>query len=675
MIEPRHLSNLKSLFRFWSNSSMDEGITTLLQIPQSEYERSPIVDLLRHIHPHRNKFTAEQFIVAAELNGIEFDNAMKKIHPTVYGKTTVDYGPKSTIYGSITPPSKLIRGVHAGSHGMMWVTMTLLDNGKWIKHHIPFHNSRYYEEMYAYREGLPVGDKPRRPVLGNRVGNHIDNTGLINKKCRKASKAYLRTIQNMNHNVWFDPDTHFLVQRNGDNFAIQISSRIKESKPKSNVEVGDRILGMDQNQTASNTYSVVEVVREGTENSHPYNNYFVKVIEDGNVTSCTTKNDRGEFDQLSYEGLAYSEFEIWRQARIAFLSAHDPELAQKMIDKTNESLYKWNNNYAYFLKVCMRNKMNGDNHALFRNEIKEFIEGMPVAGKNEKHKFFGSIRGSLSLESLEGLSKSRSLISCYFYLLEKKEIEQQKEFDSDLFKLGECLSEKRVNKREERANRIVSSVLQICSRLNVSRIVIENKLPTANHENKSSANRRATDWCPRKVQQKLLDAVKMVGIKVLAVKPYNTSHIDPFVNGESNRQALEARFMDVDVKDITDRNIKQFKKMHRNQVGVLNSIYHNALRSFAANYGLNWNELPNMNLEQIKNALKDHVRVMFPQWGGRSFMSTHNVTRNSVRVSYNNRTRWLNFSDVIAALNIALRGSGNYEPKGDSQNTAPSRNS
>lgn len=646
-VEKRHLGNLESLYKIWSNSDMDAGIEEYSSIHKDEYDRDPIVDLYRHIYPHREVISAKNFIDAAVLNKLLRLNASKYVHPTVFGKTVISFAPKSSAYGKITPPSQIVRGRPAGSHGMIWVTMELFDNGKWVRHHLPFHNSRYYEEVYCYQEGLPVKDEPRSPMFGYRVGNKIADASKIDNRRRKASKQFLRAQQNIEHNVFFDENTAFNVARNGGDYSITISSRLKAKKAKSLMKIGDRIMGIDQNQTAANSYSIWEVVGDGELGSIKHGNLSLKRIEDGQITSIVYGRG-GKFDQLNYGGLSYSHFSKWRSDRLGFISSLNVELVSKM-NWDWCGLYEWNARYASSLKKIIYSHKGIDIERVFRQEIENFVEGVLRTG-------------SLSSTALQCLTNAKSLISSYFYLNGKKEPEEQRQFDQYLFDLSEKIDNKRVNKRQQKTKRIMSSIMQIAHDRNVSFIVVEGKLSTATKDNKSKANQRTIDWCARSVVENLEHACSLVGVKLVAVDPMNTSHLDPFVYVLKTSLGKEARFATVAPSKINFRHVKSFKTWSSLLAGngkskkTTDAIYVGAFQDFCKEYGFSPVEISKMSESEIQGKLISHQFVLVPQRGGRVYMSTHPVSSDAKKIVYAGRERWYNNADVVAAVNITLRG-------------------
>lgn len=667
-IEKRHLSGLKNLYKLWASKGMDEGIEEYQMTHDDDYGRAIIVDLARYLYSHRSNFNAEQFLAAAELNKLERLHERKKVHPTVFGQTVISWGESSTIEGTVTPPDMIVRGriEHAGSSGMIWVTMTLLDNGRWVKHHLPFHNSRYYEEVYAYREGLPTRDEPRLPIFGTAIRGPISDSDQINRQCTKASKAFLRTKNNMAYNVAFDPATQFRVSRKDGQYTVTISSRVKPRKSVRNMSIGHRIMGIDQNQTAPNTYSVWEIVADGTPDSFKFNGKSLKLVEDGHIKSvCLGGPNKEEIDQLNYSGGQPEWWKAWQRERVAFVNNIADKTVTERVKRWSEwaGKYQWVSMYAKLLKKMLKSAASSgvQIESVFRAEIEALVTT--------------SIRsGSLSHHSLQMLTDLKSVISSYFSLHGKKEVEDQRSFDPDLFSLRDIIDKKRVCKRKQKVDRVVSSILQIANRLNVQMIAVEGELSTATKDVKSKVNQRAMDWCSRRVVKKMDELCKQVGINCWKIDQRDTSHLDPFVwtgakhdNGEL--VGKECRYDVVSPSEIREFHCKKFLKWFRilKKEIIPNStndyLYVQAFQDFANHYGLQVDDLPKIKFFDLAKLVKDHKEIIIPCRGGRHYLSSHPVTIGCRKVNYCGRERWLNNSDVVAACNIVLRACNKKENK------------
>ena len=647
VVEKRHLGkSLPTLFDMWTSMNCAEGIAEYQTSLKDNYDRQPIAELLELVYPHRHSVSADVFLQAAELNKLENTHATRRVHPTVHGKVVINFGTNSTIFGSITPPEKLLkfRGqiVPAGQTGMIWFTMCLIDNGKWTKHHIPTHCTRYFEEIYAYREGLPVLPEPRRAIYGHRIGNKISDTSKIDPRRRKASKQYLRTLENMTHNVEFDPTTQFMVD--GD-LNVTITARVAKLTTSRDLNVGTRIMAVNKNQTIRDSYTIWECVPHGTDNSfrHTQADCSLKLVADGHITSMVN----GSIDQLSYSGPDAAKCEGWIQQRSAFVESVDDEegnYMKKFVGITQVKLYSWNLQYSKFLAQLIKDRMTNKNCASFRNEIVSFISGR-----------FGCRLGSLTQTSLSLITKMKSVISQYFNRNQKFTIEEQTEFDKEMFDLLNVLEQKRINKRKEKVNRTISSILQLAKLNGVGKLVMVNSLPVATKEAKPETNQRAVDWCARQVQQKIADQANAVGIFCDFILGFDVSHMDPFVFISGTDTGKQPQFDEVDRDNINSTHVAKFADWH-GQLSVhktTTSVYHRGLRAFASHYGLNFDSLPKIKHSKLSEVLPNG-KVLIPYRGGRWFLSTYPVTTHARRVTWNGETKYLNWGDMVAPVNIML---------------------
>lgn len=687
VVSKNHLgSRLNELFEMWQALKMNDGIEKYIDLCKDNFSRRPVSALLQYIYPYFDKITAKQFLDAASYNTLVETNNRKKIHPTVTGPTVCNWGPKSTINGSITPPNQMVKDRPAGSHGMIWVTMTVRDNGRWVKHHLPFHNSRYYEEHYCYREGLPTKNQPRTKQLGTQVGSIISAPSLAilksqeeqdrrnDRKSRfKAHKSIIRSQENIKYNVAFDKSTNFDVTRKNGEFFITISSRVTTPKYSHKLNVGDIIMGLDNNQTAPCTYSIWRIVEKDTEGSFFHNKIWLQLVTDGKITSIVDNNR--QVDQLSYAGVEYSNFAEWRKDRRQFLRSINEDYVKKSDNWLNMNLYQWNAEYSRLLLGVMKDNKDKNIQNTFRAEIEELICGK-----------FGIRLGSLSHHSLQFLTNCKSLISSYFMLNNKKEEHDQESFDSDFFRLMKSIDDKRIRKRKEKSSRISSSVLQIARENNVKSLCVEGDLPTATKKTKPKQNQKSIDWCARAVVKKLNDGCKVLGINLQAIDPRDTSHLDPFVyyGKKSTKVGKEARYVIVEPSNIKEYMTKKFTDWHRGvskkskkgdvQTSTTAPLYQEALKQFADHYKLDFDSLPKMKFYELAKILEDHKQVIIPCRGGRAYLSTYPITKDSSKINFNGRERWYNQSDVVAAVNIVLRGiRDENEQLDDTKKQAPTR--
>lgn len=650
VVEKRHISKaLPSLYEMWEIMDMKEGIDNYIDALKSDkMERQPIREVLELIYPHRNTMSAELFLSAAELNKLEYQNNRRKVHPTVHGSLVVNFGKNSTIFGTITPPDKLIkfRGemVPAGQTGMIWFTMQLLDEGKWVKHHIPCHSSRFFEEIYAWKQDLPSLPYPRRAVYGSAIGNKISDTSKIDSRRKKCSKQYLRTLENMTHNVDFDPTTQFMVD--GD-YNVTITSRVQKIPTNRELPVGSRIMGLNKNQTIRDCYSIWERVAPNTEGSYQHPSMpdvWLQFVADGHIGSVVN----GNIDQMSYAGPDVANCANWIQERSAFVTSIDDDEQSFMkyfLWNNRTKLYAWNLNYSRLLTRTLRKRMTDANRDVFRKEIIAFICGR-----------FGHRLGSLTQISLDLIRQMKSLILSYFNLNKAFTLEEQSNSDKELFDVLNLLENKRVNKRKEKVNRTISSILQICKTYNVTRLVVTKNSPTATQDVKSSVNQRVMDWCARKIEEKIVDQANAVGVYVDLVDSLDLSHIDPFVYVSGGETGKECQFDEVTSTSLLPIHTSMFKDWHGmiNKGRTTTNLYNRGLREFASQYGLDFDQFGKIKSGEL-SALLPSGKVLIPHRGGRFFLSTHPVTSNAVRCVYAGRNRWLNSGDMVAPVNTMLR--------------------
>jgi hypothetical protein len=653
-IKKRHIGKgLPSLYDMWDLMDEKEGIDNYIQsLKGDKTERLPIRELLQIIYPHRKSVSAELFLSAAELTDVEDRQNRCMVHPTVRGSLVINFGKSSTIFGAITPPDTLIkfRGemVPAGQTGMIWFTMHLVDGGKWVKHHIPCHSSRYFEEIYAWKKDLPTLPFPRRSLYGYAIGNKISDTRKIDLRRKKASKQYLRTLENMTHNVEFDPTTQFMVDQE---LNVTITARVKKIPPVRDVPVGSRIMGLNKNQTIRDCYSIWERVEANTSGSfqHPVvQDVWLRLVADGHVTS-TVNGPNGQIDQMSYSGPDVANCGNWMQERSNFITSvddADQSIMKHFLWNNRVKLYAWNCVYAGTLMKAISKQMTTANRNLFRNEILSFVGGR-----------FGCRLGSLAQVSLDLLRRMKSVISCYFSRNNAFTIEERSAFDKELMELFESLDNKMNNKRKEKVNRTLSSIFQVAKQHNVVRLVVTKNLQTPDANVRSVMNQRSVDWCARKIEEKIVDLGNVIGIYVDLVEALDLSHLDPFIYIAKGDVGKECQFDEVESSSLLPIHTSMFRDWHGlvNKGRTTTPIYHSALRSFASHYGLRFDDLARIKAAELAKMLPDQ-KVFIPHRGGRFFMSTYPVTSTSRPVSYDGRQRFLNSGDMVAPVNTMLRG-------------------
>lgn len=646
--------------------------------------RNPIGSLLKHISPYYDKFTAKNFLDGAKLNALINVVNRQKAHPTIWSEKSYTWISKinkknkresnSSLMGWIVPPEEIHKEKIAGKQSMMWVILTLLDNGKWIKHHVPFSDTRYYSEVYAYNPDLPYveGGIPRQSRFGSKPSTNLsaDSQALLfsNKRYKKANKGFLRAKENMTHNVRVSPNTSLSIRLLKDNvgnqmfdnmgnmlFGMQINHRITVGKPKSNIEIGDRFIAFDQNQTENHTYAVLQRVQAGTSNSHYFNGWHIKVIESGKVTSGVFAGNQGEeFDQLSYDGAKYEtlKFTDWRNNRRKFvlenlhIKLDDNNTFLTQFDKLNpDSLYRWNLNYIKLLRKAIQ--VGGTDFAkIAKNEI--------VCLATER---FGPMHlGSLSMTSIKMLAAFKSAIQSYFSVLGCLDNNTKKSYDHMLYSTLCAVEDKRTNKREEKTNRAASFILQKAYSHGCKMIVCEDDLPIADGKVGKAQNADRMDWCARSLAKKVNDGCVAMSICYRAIPAYMSSHQDPFTHMQDKKTSvLRPRFMEVGKDSIRDYHVAGLRRM-------LNSKGNAGTSAYYREAALRFCEALGVPPELVKNK-KTHASelgkhmgsaMLMPWRGGRIYVASKKLTSDAKSIKYCGEDMWQYHADEIAAINIAM---------------------
>lgn len=642
--------------------------------------RNPVAALLKHISGYYEDFSAKNFLDGAKLNVLTEVVNRQKAHPTICSEKAYTWISKidknrrqanSSLVGWVVPPEEVHKEKIAGQQSMMWVTLTLLDDGKWVKHHIPFADSRYYSEVYAYNPNLPYleGGIPRQSKFGNKPTTNLTAESqalLANSKHKKANKTFLRAKENITHNVRVSPNTSLCIRPLKDSagnqmfdnignmlFGMQINHRITVGKPNYKIEVGDRFLGFDQNQSENHTYAVLQRVSESSHGTHHFNGWDVKVIEKGKVTSDVVVRDE-VYDQLSYEGVPYDspKFTEWREKRRKFvldnmsIQIEEGKTFLTEFDKLNkDSLYRWNMNYMKLLRKAIR--AGGKEFAkITKAEIFEL--GVMRFGPMNL--------GSLSQVSLKMIAAFKGVIQSYFSVSGCIDDASKKAHDSMLFAFLCSADEKRTNKREEKTNRAASFILQKAYSHGCKMIVCEDDLPIADGKVGKAQNADRMDWCARSLAKKVNDGCVAMSICYRAIPAYMSSHQDPFTHMQDKKTSvLRPRFMEVGKDSIRDYHVAGLRRM-------LNSKGNAGTSAYYREAALRFCEALGVPPELVKNK-KTHASelgkhmgsaMLMPWRGGRIYVASKKLTSDAKSIKYCGEDMWQYHADEIAAINIAM---------------------
>lgn len=648
-------------------------------------------NVLEYIYSIRTELTPSQWSDALKFNFENEKYNRQCIHPTVLGNKGATYG-EHGLSGSIFPSGKMFNGKIAGEIteetikvGMkIWTTLELLqDDGCWKKHHVPFFNSRFAEEFYAFN---PNSKAPEVLIRTKRFGYKIPSRSknvyseCLNESFQKGkSKVASRMIalKESNFPNVKDQKPSLTIKMTEDTFELSINVKVPATQSKGyKPKIGEKIIGVDQNQTTNNTLSLIEVVPENTANSRLYRGFNVVVHKTAKITSFTKiGNGERQIDQLSYPGIEKNtERSIeWRAARRKFVDRMPNippgvkgQSLQCQYDKVNNSqyLYSYNSGYAKLLARFMRiNNMVEDQLKIpmteIRREIVEFASGkMSILRLS-----------SLDYNSFDAIRRTKSVLNAYFsHLLGKGNTDEQKyHADPELFDLLQMLEKKRVNKGREKINRCFDFIMNIAVSENVSCIVVESDLPTATKLVKKAKNVRRLDWLARGVVNKLVTGTSIHNIRLFQVSPSFTSHSD---GTEHNKDLdnpvpkMRARFKLISPSQVSSEDLKQFSKYLKGDLYKTSIYYKDATNDFISHYGLEeyrdlilnnkWKLADFVQVMELKLIELGEMEILYPLRGGRMFLASNNEVTNSVRFVYNGREFWLCPSDEMASLSIAL---------------------
>lgn len=651
VISPSHLG--KTLKKLYNYKDVESGISEIIEDEDNSLRSGVNVNLLRYIFTLKDVFSAEDFIKAAEYNVVFERYNRQKVHPTVKGNQSFTFG-NSALSGKVIPPSKCLSNLP----GQMWLAINLLDQGEWKEHHIPFHNARFYEEIYATSDNQnnPVDLRTKRFGCSlNKTFSAADIEKVKESAKKKHGKAAKRILRAKNTNTavnWVD--CGFMLEKTEVNFKITVNYKLPDQKlGKFEPIVGTKILAYDQNQTAPDAYAILEICDDSE--AFDYKGYKVKCLSTGDLVSKSLTKQT-EVDQLSYRGVDKTSnfYKKWKQQRRLFIkSLNVPDALNSFENINKEYLYGFNNSYMKLLKQILRGKF-GPILVDIRPELIEMCQGI------------GSIMrlSSLNHDSLDAIQSLKSLLHSYFDLKVKEEIkteELREKADKEVFKLLQQVIQKQKNKRKEKVNRTVDAILTLAVNEQVQVIVGEGDLCVSTKGTKKRQNNRTIDWCARAVVEKLEKACKLHGLHFKEIPPHYTSHQDCFEHNkdiENPKEVMKCRFNSSE--NVAPWMIKKFA----NYLKCETKYYVQGMQDFLEHYGLveykdhikkgkiqigDFQKLIKLALEKV-----GEKEIVFPCKGGRIYLSTHCLTNESKPIVFNGRRCYVNNADHVAAINVGI---------------------
>lgn len=674
VIRKHHLPNLEKMIKLYSELKVidEEHIDQVIENVNKKTKRSGDVEgtaqLQRYVLSICKQVTVEQLKDALEINALEDEFKTKKVNPFVEGNRSFGFGP-SALYGGVIPPHTVHKGKISGQNPKMWLDICLYEKDKqiWKIHHVPFYNSKFFEEIYYHNPNLTNMVNIRTKRLKTNIVKNVTREKSSKHKFYKTNIRNTNTIQNCNSNVDMIPSSFQLRKEKrvvmGEEqvvFSITISQHIKKGVKKRELRIGDKVLGYDLNRDRPSTYVIGRITGELKKGR-----YTVEFEKSGIIQSMVNKNEKESFDVLSYNGIDQNHhaFKQFVKDRTEFAESvfhidqfkKTPEnkmkfdflLLNELSRIKEKEMYSWNKEYLYLLLRMI--KFAKGNIPGIRKEIMETIE---IVNK----------KSSLSPVCITNMRLMKSVINCWFayQLPEQKATKQQKfEHDKEMYELLEKIEKRRINKNEDKLRKISSSIVAICLQNDVKHVIGEMISSNVRKGQNKSVNNKSSDWCPKKILEKIKTSLEITDINFYGVSPYLTSHRDPLVY-DGKEKALGARMAEVNLDDPKDEwivarfiDMVEHKPREENK---LDKAYSDSVDDFCAE-----NEITRHQLQENVNKpieLKDLIKknkVLIPCRKGDFFLTTHDVTKESKEIKYAGKKKYICDADKVAAANIILQ--------------------
>lgn len=703
---------LKSFYKFCNDNAdkyetdealVDAAIENLISTLKNKGLKEPHKDILRYVFSIREEVSYQDLEDAAQCIQTRKQIENKKVNPTIKSDSGFSFSASanSNLIGEIVPPDTIVNGKVAGQSGFIWIKIKLWEGGdRWVEHHIPFTDTRFYEQVYKYNPDSELDKVSLRTkqydVDLTKFNLSSEETDLTHAFPEGKSHNYVkvhRRQQRLNHpdvpNVdWPKDGIGFTIQKKKVDGKIRYKISVTHKLPKPKAKkpkftVGDILIGVDQNQTTNNTCSIWEVVKKGTPGALliPNSKIYVKLLETKRVTSYTkNRNDLEATDQLHYGGISKdtTRFKNWfkeRKAFIASLGAKEFINEFESIVAKRDQLYPFNNSYLKLLKKVVSGKFGkkkidvmGEHQEAIREEI------LTMCSKNG----LGPLRlSSLSSDSLQSIGALKSIIYSYLaYLLNKQDKKKKitdirrKKADSELFGYLNKIENKRVNKREEKSRRNANYILNLTleyqkqtqGAVTLFCEGIDSK-PTGNSKKTNASN---LDWDARRLFKFLKQGAERHGIYFSKVSPQYTSHQDPFEYHPKDKKMLPrlAKFdRNYPIPDWAKKKYLGFAKSNPEKGTAI--YYKEGIENFVSHYRKVIEQstgYANAELDEMQNLLNSLLedgkldQVFCPMRGGRYYLATHPVTSDAQEFIFNGKKCYICDSDEVAATNVMLIG-------------------
>jgi hypothetical protein len=664
--------DLQSLF-----DDLNNGISAVDAIEEcinntDNFSRKPDENWLRVVAPHYHSNTADQTFKAVKYLFAKQQYEQRKPFPFVATNLPATWG-KSNIPGSINRPHDQLNGTFNGQRPNMWLTALILDGRTWVNHHLCFASSRYFEEVYFYNHELPTKNETRNPKFGFKLISNLSpeakeivrNSG--NRK--KAAKAIERIKANSTHNVRWDDDTSFQLQKKDNKLVVTINHRIIANHLEGQIKkgdlyvacpntlfdtfkVGDKILGQDVNQNAATANAVYEVAPQGP-NTFPWHGKHLKLVETCQSTMPYKTKQAIINDALSYDGVDVRDPNGLKELKTLCETFITPFINEKL-NKNKSRAFRCEKLYT-FTKLYMR---------LIKNTMNENKSRLDLFRQHLQHILFEHHLSPLRLHgiSMNGLDASRATkgaISSYFDLLGHKTDPQRHSADKALFVAGQNLINNQTRRRDQRVKVETSITMRLAHKHKVKAIVLEADLPSTTTGTSKSQNNTRLDWCAKKSAERKIQSANCAEIYACAINPCHTSHQNPFVHSTQNPN-LRPRFAEVTKGRLADWQLKNIQSNLKSRKTTGTAVYYQtAAVLFCQHHGLTDKDVLKMKYPSELDAKIKEKDYLIPQKGGRVYISTYPVTScaKPSRIDWFGKNQYECDADAVAAVNIILKVS------------------
>lgn len=741
VIEPQHIGRNPEQLLNMVEDDHELAVNDYYDDLKTSLNRPPLKPVLRYILSIRNQFpdsnedAAKAILAACYYNAAQEKHSKRKVNPTIMGHAEFTFA-KGSLNGKLITA---IRTDRPDSLDMrIWLDLRLLDEGKWVNHHIPCFSNRFQREIYF------PGSNPSNMQIRNAI-NGFDlskiqlsptqraKIGMAPKNQRIMMKNQMRlqaaSEQGLLPSVDYDNNFAIMFNMDKNNPLLKVVYKYKVDPPEAltknrPIKIGDKIFGWDRNQTGPDTYTILEVVAEDT--GITFHDHFVRIVETADITQPLKIQNGSTFDALAYHGLPYLQYADWRKQAKNFVRKWQHGVRYEKTKKNGQvtvktvpvdfvaeferrlesyqpDLYKFNEQYAYLLKDIMRGKTQAEIQEI-RSEVVRFISLSPASPL---------IRGSLSYVSFDMIRAAKGLIAAYFSNLLGPQLhgstslgpkldlnelddELKEKTDPELFALRVKLEIRRQNKGEQKVNVIANAMLSIAIDKGCNFMVGEGQLLLGHRNTKSSQNRRTMDWFSRGVANKLAQLAPRHKKHLVLINPYCTSHQDPFEHLNSNQvKVMRARYSKMKIDDLREWHMKKLASLLKNpKLGTTGVYYHEAAHDFLQHYGIqdleksikNTTKVGGLKFWELQKILIEKLgskdaEILIPLRGGRTYLATHKIGDDATPINYNGKDFFICLSDNVASTNIALHilrpvktKKQKNEDQGDAKNPLTPRN-